>query len=314
MNIEKNRAALRRPRKLAARPGGRLERCLLMCGIVGYVGARCAQNVLLDGLTKLEYRGYDSAGLALSVGGGIRVIKSKGRLTALRARLEEATAAGLPAAHCGIGHTRWATHGEPSDVNSHPHSTPYVSIVHNGIIENYGALKAVLEAKGYTFVSETDTEVLVKLIDSCYHGEPLRALTQALARVRGSYALAVLFRDWPDTLFAVRRESPLIVGYGEGEILKNMLACAPLAREEKLAPHIRQLAEETETLRGWMPKIAATYLKLGGRDIFRNFTYAELVRAVCRAPDLPGAFSVLTLMRESGALELLEAENAKISF
>ena len=192
-----------------------------MCGIVGYVGARCAQNVLLDGLTKLEYRGYDSAGLALAVEGGIRVIKSKGRLTALRAKLEQATAAGLPAAHCGIGHTRWATHGEPSDVNSHPHSTPYVSIVHNGIIENYGALKAVLEAKGYTFVSETDTEVLVKLIDSCYHGEPLRALTDALARVRGSYALAVLFRDWPDTLFAVRRESPLIVGYGQGE---NFLA------------------------------------------------------------------------------------------
>ena len=192
-----------------------------MCGIVGYVGARCAQNVLLDGLTKLEYRGYDSAGLALAVEGGIRVIKSKGRLTALRAKLEQATAAGLPAAHCGIGHTRWATHGEPSDVNSHPHSTPYVSIVHNGIIENYGALKAVLEAKGYTFVSETDTEVLVKLIDSCYHGEPLRALTEALARVRGSYALAVLFRDWPDTLFAVRRESPLIVGYGQGE---NFLA------------------------------------------------------------------------------------------
>ena len=192
-----------------------------MCGIVGYVGARCAQNVLLDGLTKLEYRGYDSAGLALAVNGGIRVIKSKGRLTALRAKLQEATAAGLSAAHCGIGHTRWATHGEPSDVNSHPHSTPYVSIVHNGIIENYGALKAMLETKGYTFVSETDTEVLVKLIDSCYHGEPLRALAEALARVRGSYALAVLFRDWPDTLFAVRRESPLIVGYGEGE---NFLA------------------------------------------------------------------------------------------
>ena len=192
-----------------------------MCGIVGYVGARCAQNVLLDGLTKLEYRGYDSAGLALAVNGDIRVIKSKGRLTALRAKLQEATAAGLSAAHCGIGHTRWATHGEPSDVNSHPHSTPYVSIVHNGIIENYGALKAMLETKGYTFVSETDTEVLVKLIDSCYHGEPLRALAEALARVRGSYALAVLFRDWPDTLFAVRRESPLIVGYGEGE---NFLA------------------------------------------------------------------------------------------
>ena len=192
-----------------------------MCGIVGYVGARCAQDVLLDGLTKLEYRGYDSAGVALAAGDSIRVIKTKGRLTALRACLEQATAQGLPVCHCGIGHTRWATHGEPSDVNSHPHSTPYVSIVHNGIIENYGALKEMLQARGYTFVSETDTEVLVKLIDSCYEGEPLKALSQALARVRGSYALAVLFKDWPDTLFAVRRESPLIVGYGEGE---NFLA------------------------------------------------------------------------------------------
>ena len=189
-----------------------------MCGIVGYVGARCAQDVLLDGLTKLEYRGYDSAGVALETGDAIRVVKTKGRLAALRAKLEQEN---LPVTHCGIGHTRWATHGEPSDVNSHPHSTPYVSIVHNGIIENYGALKEMLEAKGYTFVSETDTEVLVKLIDSCYQGEPLKALTEALARVRGSYALAVLFRDWPDTLFAVRRESPLIVGYGEGE---NFLA------------------------------------------------------------------------------------------
>ena len=118
---------------------------------------------------------------------------------------------------CGIGHTRWATHGEPSDVNSHPHSTPRVSIVHNGIIENYGVLKERLMAKGYTFESETDTEVLVKLIDSCYEGEPLKALRAALAMVRGSYALAVLFRDFPDTLFAVKRESPLIVGWGEEE-------------------------------------------------------------------------------------------------
>ena len=116
-----------------------------------------------------------------------------------------------------IGHTRWATHGEPSDVNSHPHSTPRVSIVHNGIIENYGVLKERLMAKGYTFESETDTEVLVKLIDSCYEGEPLKALRAALAMVRGSYALAVLFRDFPDTLFAVKRESPLIVGWGEEE-------------------------------------------------------------------------------------------------
>ena len=185
-----------------------------MCGIVGYVGKRSAQDVLLDGLEKLEYRGYDSAGVALALDGGIRVVKTKGRLTALREKL---AAQQLAQSFCGIGHTRWATHGEPSDVNSHPHSTPRVSIVHNGIIENYGLLKERLAAKGYTFQSETDTEVLVKLIDSCYTGDPLQALQQALANVRGSYALAVLFKDYPDTIFAVKRESPLIVGWGEGE-------------------------------------------------------------------------------------------------
>ena len=185
-----------------------------MCGIVGYVGKRSAQDVLLDGLEKLEYRGYDSAGVALAQKGGIRVVKSKGRLDALRQKL---AVQALAESSCGIGHTRWATHGEPSDVNSHPHSTPRVSIVHNGIIENYGALKERLAARGYTFESETDTEVLVKLIDSCYHGEPLQALHEALGMVRGSYALAVLFKDFPDTIFAVKKESPLIVGWGEGE-------------------------------------------------------------------------------------------------
>ena len=185
-----------------------------MCGIVGYAGKRSAQDVLLDGLEKLEYRGYDSAGVALAQEGGIRVVKSKGRLNALRQKL---AVQALAESSCGIGHTRWATHGEPSDVNSHPHSTPRVSIVHNGIIENYGALKERLAARGYTFESETDTEVLVKLIDSCYHGEPLQALHEALGMVRGSYALAVLFKDFPDTIFAVKKESPLIVGWGEGE-------------------------------------------------------------------------------------------------
>lgn len=185
-----------------------------MCGIVGYVGRRSAQEVLLEGLGKLEYRGYDSAGIALAEADGIRVVKTKGRLAALRQKLEGAA---LPPCGCGVGHTRWATHGEPSDVNSHPHSTPRVSIVHNGIIENYGSLKELLAARGYTFESETDTEVLVKLLDSCYQGDPLRAIQEALGKVRGSYALAVLFRDFPDTVFAVRRESPLIVGYGEDE-------------------------------------------------------------------------------------------------
>ena len=189
-----------------------------MCGIVGYAGKRSAQDVLLDGLEKLEYRGYDSAGVALAQEGGIRVVKSKGRLDALRQKL---AVQALAESSCGIGHTRWATHGEPSDVNSHPHSTPRVSIVHNGIIENYGALKERLAARGYTFESETDTEVLVKLIDSCYHGEPLQALHEALGMVRGSYALAVLFKDFPDTIFAVKKESPLIVGWGEG---KNFVA------------------------------------------------------------------------------------------
>ena len=191
---------------------------LFMCGIVGYSGYRDCKEVLLDGLTKLEYRGYDSAGVAVALGGGIRVVKAKGRLAVLREKLAQEQ---LPASSCGIGHTRWATHGEPSDVNSHPQSTPRVSLVHNGIIENYGVLKEALQGKGYVFESETDTEVLVKLIDSCYHGEPMQALLDALAKVRGSYGIAVLFRDFPDTIFAVRRESPLIVGYGRDE---NFLA------------------------------------------------------------------------------------------
>lgn len=185
-----------------------------MCGIVGYVGKRNCQEVLLEGLSKLEYRGYDSAGVALAVGDSIQVVKAKGRLAVLEEKLSQQT---LPVCGCGIGHTRWATHGEPSDVNSHPQSTPYVSLVHNGIIENYGHLKRWLQAKGYEFESETDTEVLVKLIDCFYFGDPLRAIMDALNKVRGSYAIAVLFRDHPDTIFAVRRESPLIVGFGQEE-------------------------------------------------------------------------------------------------
>lgn len=185
-----------------------------MCGIVGYVGGLNCEDVLMEGLSKLEYRGYDSAGVALHMGRDITVVKAKGRLAVLKDKLKEEN---LPVCHCGIGHTRWATHGVPSDVNSHPHSTPRVSIVHNGIIENYGKLKEDLIKKGYEFVSDTDTEVLVKLIDSCYTGDPLAALTKALGMVRGSYGLAVLFKDFPDTVFAARRESPLIVGYGQGQ-------------------------------------------------------------------------------------------------
>ena len=222
-----------------------------MCGIVGYSGKRSAQEVLLNGLEKLEYRGYDSAGVALALEGGIHVVKSKGRLEVLRRKLE---AENLPESFCGIGHTRWATHGEPSDVNSHPHSTPRVSIVHNGIIENYGPLKADLMAKGVTFESETDTEVLVKLIDyfCCAQPKqsPLAALREALAMVRGSYALGVLFREEPDTIYAVKKESPLIVGWGEGEnfVASDMLAgMQPGDKAALLMVHFGTTYDDTRT-------------------------------------------------------------------
>ena len=190
-----------------------------MCGIVGYIGPRRSTDVLLDGLSKLEYRGYDSAGIALAgPDGEIQVVKAEGRLSVLA---EKVHAMPPVDSHCGIGHTRWATHGAPSDVNSHPHSSARISLVHNGIIENYAQLKEHLMEHGYEFCSDTDTEVLVKLLDYNYHGEPLDAIMKTMGEVRGSYGLAILFRDFPDRIFSVRKESPLIVGYGQGE---NFLA------------------------------------------------------------------------------------------
>lgn len=190
-----------------------------MCGIVGYIGPRRSSDVLLDGLSKLEYRGYDSAGIALTgPDGEIHVTKAEGRLSVLA---EKVRAMPPVDSHCGIGHTRWATHGAPSDINSHPHSSARISLVHNGIIENYAQLKEHLMEHGYEFCSDTDTEVLVKLLDYNYHGEPLAAIMKTMGEVRGSYGLAILFRDFPDRIFSVRRESPLIVGYGKGE---NFLA------------------------------------------------------------------------------------------
>ena len=182
-----------------------------MCGIVGYVGKEQAAPIILDGLSKLEYRGYDSAGMAVFDGGNIRIEKSVGRLKVL----EEITHDGrtMPGM-LGIGHTRWATHGAPSDVNSHPHynSEETIAVVHNGIIENYIPLKNKLLKKGYTFLSETDTEVVAHLLDYYYKGNPLEAITKVLHRVEGSYALGILFADHPNTLYAVRKDSPLIVG------------------------------------------------------------------------------------------------------
>lgn len=189
-----------------------------MCGIVGYVGDRDCADVLVDALSKLEYRGYDSAGIAVVEKGVIKVEKCKGRLANL---VDKMAVDGKPQGHCGIGHTRWATHGEPSDINSHPHGNKRVSIVHNGIIENYKQIKDFLIEEGYSFVSETDTETVAKLLDYYYVDDPVDTIIKVLAEIKGSYALGIMFRDYPDTVFAVRKESPLIVGVGENE---NFLA------------------------------------------------------------------------------------------
>lgn len=185
-----------------------------MCGIVGYIGKRDSASVLVDGLRKLEYRGYDSAGIAVFENGEIKVVKAKGRLDDLEEKMQ---LVGTPKGCCGIGHTRWATHGEPSDVNSHPHGSKLLSIVHNGIIENYLELKVKLIQKGYTFESETDTETVAKLLDYYYEGDPYEAIRKVIQAVKGSYALGIIFKDFPDQIFAIRKDSPLIVGLGEEE-------------------------------------------------------------------------------------------------
>lgn len=185
-----------------------------MCGIVGYVGKRNCTDVLVDALSKLEYRGYDSAGIAVFDRNVIKVSKTKGRLVDLVEKMEKE---GKPNGHCGIGHTRWATHGEPSDINSHPHGNKRISIVHNGIIENYKEIKNFLIKEGYGFESETDTETVAKLLDYYYDGDPLGTIIKVLADIEGSYALGIIFRDCPGKIFAVRKDSPLIVGAGENE-------------------------------------------------------------------------------------------------
>lgn len=186
-----------------------------MCGIVGYIGKLQAAPILLDGLEKLEYRGYDSAGIAVYDGKEINMLKAQGRLKVLN----EISHGGekLPGT-LGIGHTRWATHGAPSDINAHPHfnADKSIVVVHNGIIENYLKLKKKLEKKGYNFVSETDTEIIAHLLDYYYDGNPLRAITKVMHRMEGSYALGIIFSDHPEELYAVRKDSPLIVGHTDG--------------------------------------------------------------------------------------------------
>lgn len=177
-----------------------------MCGIIGYSGSGDACAVVLSALAALEYRGYDSAGAAFWEHGGVTLVKRQGRL----ARLEEALAAGKHDAHCGIGHTRWATHGRPTDVNAHPHRSGRVTLVHNGIIENYASLRERLSRRGVSFLSQTDTETAAALLDSLYAGDPVRAIAQAAELLEGSFAFAILFSDRPGEVYGVRRGSPLI--------------------------------------------------------------------------------------------------------
>ena len=191
-----------------------------MCGIVGYIGPRQAAPILLEGLSKLEYRGYDSAGIAVRDADKVPVVvKAKGRLKVLSEKTNGGTA--VPGS-CGIGHTRWATHGEPSENNAHPHATSDMNVVavHNGIIENYKELKDKMIRKGYKFYSETDTEVAVKVVDYYYHKYkmgPIDAIAKTMVRVRGSYALAVMFKEYPGEIYVARKDSPMIIGVNNGE-------------------------------------------------------------------------------------------------
>ena len=205
-----------------------------MCGIVGYVGAQQAAPILLDGLRRLEYRGYDSAGMAVCGPEGLRVCKAKGRLQVLAELTEEGRA--MPGT-LGVGHTRWATHGEPNDVNAHPQvsRSGLFAVVHNGIIENYAVLRERLEKKGYIFRSQTDTEVVAQLLEDCYVAsrDLFEAVNDMLSMVEGAYALGIVCRDAPDRLIAVRKDAPLLLGYGEGEnfIASDVTALLPYTRD-----------------------------------------------------------------------------------
>jgi len=205
-----------------------------MCGIVGYIGSREATPILMNGLKKLEYRGYDSAGVAILHDGVIKMVKTKGRLTTLESKLGTTDLSG----HMGIGHTRWATHGEPNDVNSHPHisSSGKIAVVHNGIIENFMKLKEFLISKGYHFQSDTDTEVVANLIDYNYKGDLVKAVMNTLNDIEGAYALGVICTDCPDEFVAARKDSPLIVGLGEGEnyIASDIPAILEYTRDVKI--------------------------------------------------------------------------------
>ena len=190
-----------------------------MCGIIGYAGQLDAPGVIINGLKKLEYRGYDSAGISVFNNDEIKTIKTVGRIRNLEALVNENKEDLV--GHVGIGHTRWATHGKPSESNAHPHFTAKVSVVHNGIIENYLYLREYLQSKGYVFTTETDSEVVAKLLDYYYDNDPIEAISKTINRLEGAYALAIMFKGEPDSIYGVRKECPLIIALGNKE---NFLA------------------------------------------------------------------------------------------
>jgi len=242
-----------------------------MCGIVGFIGSHQAAPILLDGLSKLEYRGYDSAGLAVRDGDAtVQIVKAKGRLKALAEKTNNGeTLKGT----CGIGHTRWATHGEPSETNAHPHCSDDGNVVgvHNGIIENYQELKDKLVRKGYTFYSSTDTEAAIKLIDyyyKKYEGTPVDAINHAMVRIRGSYALAVMFRDYPGEIYVARKDSPMILGVTDGE-------CYVASDVPAILKYTRQVYYIGNMEMARLADGAVTFYNLDGDEISRELTEIE---------------------------------------
>ena len=250
-----------------------------MCGIVGVVGNKPAPELLIAGLRQLEYRGYDSVGISVFKQGEIKTLKTKGRIDNIALKLEQNP---LTDAFVGIGHTRWATHGEPSDINSHPHGNHRISLVHNGIIENYLQIKERMIRKGYTFESQTDTEALAKLVDYYYvqKGNPLEAIKKVLEKIRGSYALGILFEGYPDTLYAIRKDSPLIIGLGKDE---NFIASDITA----ILDHTREyyLLEEDEIAIIKQDKV--TVLDHDLEEIHKNVQVASWDRQIAEKAGYP---------------------------
>ena len=242
-----------------------------MCGIVGFTGRKQAAPVLLDGLAKLEYRGYDSAGMAVRDGNGdIEIVKAKGRLKVLAEKTNDGWAM---QGDCGIGHTRWATHGEPSETNAHPHITDDNNVVgvHNGIIENYQELKEKLLKHGYTFYSQTDTEIVVKLVDyyyKKYNIGPVDAIAKTMVRVRGSYALALLFRDYPGQIWVARKDSPMIIGVSDGEtyVASDVPAILKYTRQVYYIGNLEMAC---------LDKGSVTFYDLNGEEVQKDLTEIE---------------------------------------